>query len=44
MLKPDSVCTPVDADGLEVRSENAHLTCFTIKDVRRQANFERPNV
>lgn len=35
VLKPDSVCTPVDVDEGGIFNAEQHLTCFTIKQVKR---------
>jgi hypothetical protein len=35
VVRPQAVCTPTDKDGSGINDPDAHLTCYKIRDVRR---------
>jgi hypothetical protein len=44
VIKPVALCTPVNKKEEGILDERNHLTCYQIKDVRRQNGFEKQSV
>jgi hypothetical protein len=46
VVRPEAFCTPVDKNGEGINDPNAHLTCYKIRDIRRDEfpAFERRRV
>ena len=44
VVKPVSICTPVNKNGEGILDETAHLTCFTIQKIRGEPPFTRRDV
>lgn len=44
VLKPVSLCVPVDKNSEGIRNTDTHLTCYDIKDVKGQDKFVKQRV
>jgi hypothetical protein len=44
VLRPVSVCAPVDKNGEGIGNADDHLVCYDIRDVRGQTRFPRQDV
>jgi YVTN family beta-propeller protein len=44
VVKPVSICNPVDEDGAGITTPLAHLECYKISDVKGQSKFTARNV
>ena len=42
VLRPDSICNPVDKDGAGIANSTTHLACYRIRDVPRTAPSRLP--
>jgi hypothetical protein len=44
VVRPESICNPVDADGMGIVDPTAHVACYRIRDAAGQARFARRSV